>query len=491
MLSLGRLGSHDGFYFNGLIDEVEIFDRALSAVEIAAIYNAGSAGKCRSCAPVPSGMVAWWKAEDNALDLIGTNDGNLQGGVTYAAGKVGQAFSFSVDGAMVTIPHHTTLLLDSNQAATFDGWFRSTGGDGMVIGKHSAGIGWFFTTGQGCYFGDHHIGGSGVGGLNINDGLFHHFACVKDGTTYREYIDGVLLAEDTGPNAGTPDYGPVEIGRYEFGAQLTGIVDELEVFHRALSTPEIQAIYNAGSAGKCNIDVNPDSFSFTNQTGAERNTLIESNAIPVLGIDYAAPISITGGSYKVSTDGGTTFSDCSATTPASVNLNDQVKVCLTASPSFLTTTSATLTIGTVSGTFTVTTRAQSADLSITKTSAPVAPIVGQPLTYTLTVTNTGPDEAEGVTVTDVLAASLAFDSATGCTYNSGNRTVTCDLGSVGVGTGNQKSVEIIVIPTVPGPVSNAASVSTTVSDPNSSNNLSPTDQTTVFAQLYLPLILRN
>ncbi len=31
----------------GLIDEAEIYDRALSAAEIKAIFNAGSAGKCK------------------------------------------------------------------------------------------------------------------------------------------------------------------------------------------------------------------------------------------------------------------------------------------------------------------------------------------------------------------------------------------------------------------------------------------------------------
>ena len=33
-------------YFKGLIDEVDIFNRALSASDIVAIYNAGNAGKC-------------------------------------------------------------------------------------------------------------------------------------------------------------------------------------------------------------------------------------------------------------------------------------------------------------------------------------------------------------------------------------------------------------------------------------------------------------
>lgn len=40
--TIGFLG-----HFKGLIDEVEVFDRALTASEIQDIYNAGSAGKCK------------------------------------------------------------------------------------------------------------------------------------------------------------------------------------------------------------------------------------------------------------------------------------------------------------------------------------------------------------------------------------------------------------------------------------------------------------
>src|SRR5262249_37294294 len=57
------------FYFQGLIDEVEFFNRALSQAEVQAIVNAGSAGKCRTsttpgvCTPPPSGMVAWYTGD--------------------------------------------------------------------------------------------------------------------------------------------------------------------------------------------------------------------------------------------------------------------------------------------------------------------------------------------------------------------------------------------------------------------------------------------
>src|SRR5262245_2804350 len=40
--------------FDGIVDEVEIFNRALSQAKIQAIFNAGSAGKCKGCAITPT-----------------------------------------------------------------------------------------------------------------------------------------------------------------------------------------------------------------------------------------------------------------------------------------------------------------------------------------------------------------------------------------------------------------------------------------------------
>src|SRR5205807_1961052 len=81
-----------GFYdnFAGIIDEVEMFGRALSQSEVQKIYDAGSAGKC-PCTTPPDNMVGWWPAEGNANDIQDGNNGAIQGGVTYAAGEVGQA----------------------------------------------------------------------------------------------------------------------------------------------------------------------------------------------------------------------------------------------------------------------------------------------------------------------------------------------------------------------------------------------------------------
>src|SRR5213076_2793833 len=57
--------------------------------------------------------------------------------------------------------------------------------------------------------------------------------------------------------------------------------------------------------------------------------------------------------------------------------------------------------------------AQIADLGITKTASPPTPTLGQNVTFTVTVTNNGPDTATGVVVTDLLPAGLTYVSDDG------------------------------------------------------------------------------
>jgi hypothetical protein len=54
-VGIGNLNDgQNNFPFNGDIDEIALYNRALSAAEIVAIYNAGSAGKCMPAPPVPT-----------------------------------------------------------------------------------------------------------------------------------------------------------------------------------------------------------------------------------------------------------------------------------------------------------------------------------------------------------------------------------------------------------------------------------------------------
>jgi len=55
----------------------------------------------QSCVLAPDGLVSWWPGEGNANDIADANNGTLQGGATFATGRVGQAFSFDGNGDFV------------------------------------------------------------------------------------------------------------------------------------------------------------------------------------------------------------------------------------------------------------------------------------------------------------------------------------------------------------------------------------------------------
>jgi hypothetical protein len=86
------------------------------------------------------------------------------------------------------------------------------------------------------------------------------------------------------------------------------------------------------------------------------------------------------------------------------------------------------------------------------------------------------------------SAGLTYISASApCSYENADRTVTCILGSLT--NGAQQSVDIEVLPSLSGPVSNTATVTSSILDPGGANN-SSTREVTVEMHLFLPLIIR-
>jgi hypothetical protein len=99
------------------------------------------------------------------------------------------------------------------------------------------------------------------------------------------------------------------------------------------------------------VDTTPDAFSFGAKTNQEFNTLVTSSAVTIQGIDDATPISISGGEYMLNSDGNWTSS------ARTINNAQSVSIRVTSANSYSTKVSATLTVGTVSQTFDVTTKA--------------------------------------------------------------------------------------------------------------------------------------
>lgn len=120
---------------------------------------------------------------------------------------------------------------------------------------------------------------------------------------------------------------------------------------------DIGGVTDTFSATTVAEDTTPQSFTFTDQGDVARNTAITSNAITVTGINSAAAIAISGDAsaeYRINAGAWVSSS-------GTVNDSDEVEVRVTSSSDYSDGVSATLTIGGVADTFTVTTEAEPVD----------------------------------------------------------------------------------------------------------------------------------
>lgn len=88
VIGIGNVGTHEGFSipFNGYIDEISLYSRALSASEIKAIYNAGAAGKFDSSAPAPQNLAKAKISVGAQTNIIFGNNTSWQSrGFTFTA----------------------------------------------------------------------------------------------------------------------------------------------------------------------------------------------------------------------------------------------------------------------------------------------------------------------------------------------------------------------------------------------------------------------
>ncbi|MCB9851671.1 MAG: thrombospondin type 3 repeat-containing protein [Phycisphaerales bacterium] len=111
-----------------------------------------------------------------------------------------------------------------------------------------------------------------------------------------------------------------------------------------------------------------------------------------------------------------------------------------------------------------------ADISVTKVDSPDPTVPNVPLTYTITVTNNGPDDATDVIATDTLPAGASVDSVTSSQGLIGQTTgsITFDFGTIA--SGANATATVIVTPGADGMLTNTVSAFGAEIDVNLANN---------------------
>ncbi|MEP6901376.1 MAG: LamG-like jellyroll fold domain-containing protein [Actinomycetota bacterium] len=271
--SLFVMGSREavGFItaYSGLIDEPSFYDRALTQAEIASIFNAGTAGKCKPTATVaPSGLVAWLAGDGNPNDISGNNNGTLNNGASFAVGKVGQGFN--LDGIDDTVTAAQPNAITSSFTA--EAWINPTSlAANPVIFERSDGT---LTNRIGLQIlSSGVIGGymDSSAGFNVSGGIipintFTHVIYLFDdaANSARLYVNGVQIASSTETRSPAGSTGTLTIGTSPISPDpdfFAGRIDEFSLYNRALTDAEITSLVNAGVAGKLKTTTTPTGFS--------------------------------------------------------------------------------------------------------------------------------------------------------------------------------------------------------------------------------------
>jgi hypothetical protein len=246
--------STGGTLYAGLIDDLRVYGRALSATEVQAIHQVGAAVHC-GCSSPPADLVSWWRGEGSFADAMNSNMGMDGGGVAFAAGAVGSGFSLSGGtGAYVTVPDAPSLM--PSLAITLEAWINPGSGSGRLVDKVSSGVadGYYLDlVGGQLRFG---VGNDSISGTATNTlavGRFSHVAGVYDGANLRVYINGVRVGDKvTSLPSIPPNTAPLTLGSNALGAsRYTGVLDEIRLYARALGADELLKIYQAGASARC------------------------------------------------------------------------------------------------------------------------------------------------------------------------------------------------------------------------------------------------
>ncbi len=251
---IGQENEGNGYDFNGKIDDVRFYSRALSPAEIASLYS--SVQSSHSSA-TKTGLVAHYSLNGGsgtvAHDQSGrANLGTIQNGPSWVSGKQGAALSFDGTDDRIDIPNLASQITGSftisfwakvlsdqaNERQFFSAFVSSSNEIGVSVSDTNK---FRFYTG-GVSSSNNIFDSSSDVSLN----RWYHVTMVYDDSTKvkSRYIDGVFEASVSTTNAIPWPSVPAYISHITSQSrQINAIIDDFRIYNKALSATEITSLY--------------------------------------------------------------------------------------------------------------------------------------------------------------------------------------------------------------------------------------------------------
>jgi len=318
----------------GEIQNVRIYNRALTATEVAELYSVPWTGTdyvAQNLTPdtpiamgvdpnhsLSSGLVGYWPLSEGsgtvAKDLTGTAD------LTSTNPNWGE----SSIGTVGVFPNSSTASFIASSYVPVSGagelsvsaWFKTTsGGAGNIVtwGTSAAGQVFELNVEGGVLWSRNHSGNTVSGGSGLNDGEWHVVTWTKpgNGTTsdIKMFVDGKQLSVTAGGST-TLSFGtssPLEIGDrgYSSSKSFDGEIQNVRAYNRVLSATEVEALYNEPWAGVVTAKSAPPQY-LTVDTADSINTGLQG-FWPLSDNDTTA-VDLSGNGNDGTESGGVTWS---------------------------------------------------------------------------------------------------------------------------------------------------------------------------------------
>ena len=198
-----------------------------------------------------NGLEAWWSLDEASGNRVDSHNGYIctpSGTTASAAGKVGNALSLAGTGY---VGRANISALDFSGDFTAAVWVKPTAyvGGGGIIGQmaySTSGWGmWQFNASVNCF-----VGGGYTSIVNVNTGswwllIMQYVNATSALNLYKNNLDAGNSTKTRTRNGSVP----FNIGSYNNGTGLehNGLIDEVALWSRVLTSDERTELYNSGS----------------------------------------------------------------------------------------------------------------------------------------------------------------------------------------------------------------------------------------------------